>query len=109
MPFSMRPGQLHYSQTLEGRKHEWNERTIRHEAMRIGGEKVTTKDVVEVLYPYTDRSDRHGAGRHGGTCGARFRDCRQLQAKLTRYERQQILFRDRGTDPRDAARKLPTG
>ena len=27
---------------------------IRHEAMRIGGEKVTTKDVIEVRYPYTD-------------------------------------------------------
>ena len=27
---------------------------IRVEAMRIGGEKVTTKDVIEVRYPYTD-------------------------------------------------------
>ena len=27
---------------------------IRHEAMRIGGEKVFTDDVVEVRYPYTD-------------------------------------------------------
>ena len=26
---------------------------VRHDAMRIGGEKVTTKDVVEVHYPYT--------------------------------------------------------
>ena len=31
-----------------------NERTIRNDAMRIGGEKVRTSDVVEVLYPYTD-------------------------------------------------------
>ena len=29
-------------------------REIRHEAMRIGGEKVTTDNVVEVRYPYTD-------------------------------------------------------
>ena len=27
---------------------------IRHEAMRIGGEKVFTDAVVEVRYPYTD-------------------------------------------------------
>ena len=27
---------------------------MRHEAMRIGGEKVFTDDVVEVRYPYTD-------------------------------------------------------
>ena len=29
-------------------------REIRHEATRIGGEKVTTDNVVEVRYPYTN-------------------------------------------------------
>ena len=28
---------------------------VRHDAMRIGGEKITTADVVEVRYPYTDQ------------------------------------------------------
>jgi len=28
--------------------------TIHHEAMRIGGEKVKTQDVIEVRYPFTD-------------------------------------------------------
>ena len=27
---------------------------IRHEAMRIGGQKVSTEAVIEVRYPYTD-------------------------------------------------------
>ena len=30
------------------------ETNIRHEAMRIGGEKVTTDKVIEVRYPYTN-------------------------------------------------------
>jgi len=28
--------------------------TIRHEAMRIGGEKVKTQDMIKVRYPFTD-------------------------------------------------------
>ncbi len=41
---------------------------IRHEGMRIGGEVVFTEDVVEVHYPYTDESDRHGSRWQGRTC-----------------------------------------
>ena len=66
---------------------------IRHEAMRIGGRKVTTPDVVEVRYPYTDQvigtvpagQAHHAAEAFGIAAG--------YKCTLTRYERQQILFR----------------
>ena len=35
--------------------------------MRIGGEKVTTDNVVEVRYPYTDE-DRHRSRRNSRAC-----------------------------------------
>ena len=66
---------------------------IRKDAMRIGGRKVTTKDVVEVRYPFTDEvvgtvpagKAEHAAEAFGTAAGYR--------PDLTRYERQQILFR----------------
>ncbi|MCC0031272.1 MAG: phosphonoacetaldehyde dehydrogenase [Brucellaceae bacterium] len=67
--------------------------TVRHDAMRIGGEKVTTKDVVEVLYPYTDQvigTVPAGTAEHARRA---FEIAANYQPKLTRYERQQILFR----------------
>ena len=67
--------------------------TVRHEAMRIGGEKVTTKDVVEVLYPYTDQvigTVPAGTAEHAARA---FEIAANYKPKLTRYERQQILFR----------------
>ncbi len=69
------------------------ERTIRREAMRIGGEKVTTSDVVEVLYPYTDEvigMVPAGTAEHAARA---FEIAAGYKPKLTRYERQQILFR----------------
>lgn len=69
------------------------ERTIRREAMRIGGEKVTTRDVVEVLYPYTDEvigTVPAGTAEHAARA---FEIAAGYKPKLTRYERQQILFR----------------
>ncbi|MEM9472073.1 MAG: phosphonoacetaldehyde dehydrogenase [Pseudomonadota bacterium] len=69
------------------------ERTIRREAMRIGGEKVTTKDVVEVFYPYTDDvigTVPAGTAEHAARA---FEIAAAYKPKLTRYERQQILFR----------------
>ncbi len=69
------------------------ERTIRREAMRIGGEKVTTKDVVEVLYPYTDEvigTVPAGTAEHAARA---FEIAANYKPMLTRYERQQILFR----------------
>jgi putative phosphonoacetaldehyde dehydrogenase len=67
--------------------------TVRHEAMRIGGEKVTTKDVVEVHYPYTDQvigTVPAGTAEHARRA---FEIAANYQPKLTRYERQQILFK----------------
>jgi len=63
------------------------------EAMRIGGEKVFTKDVIEVRYPYTDEvigSVPAGTAEHAKRA---FEIAANYKPKLTRYERQQILFR----------------
>ncbi|MGI9365217.1 MAG: phosphonoacetaldehyde dehydrogenase [Rhizobiaceae bacterium] len=66
---------------------------VRHDTMRIGGEKVTTKEVVEVLYPYTDKvigTVPAGQAEHAARA---FEIAANYKPKLTRYERQQILFR----------------
>lgn len=66
---------------------------VRHDTMRIGGEKVTTKEVVEVLYPYTDEvigTVPAGQAEHAARA---FEIAANYKPKLTRYERQQILFR----------------
>ena len=66
---------------------------IRHEAMRIGGQKVTTKEVIEVRYPYTDEvigTVPAGTAEHAAQA---FEIAAKYKPKLTRYERQQILFR----------------
>lgn len=66
---------------------------IRHEAMRIGGQKVTTKDVIEVRYPYTDEvigTVPAGSAEHATRA---FAIAANYEPKLTRYERQQILFK----------------
>ncbi len=66
---------------------------IRKEAMRIGGEKVSADGVIEVRYPYTD--DVIGTVPAGGAEHARkaFDIAAAYQARLSRYERQQILLR----------------
>lgn len=66
---------------------------IKHEAMRIGGEKVFADRVVEVRYPYTD--EVIGTVPAGGAEHARraFEIAAAYKPKLSRYERQQILFR----------------
>ncbi|NKB29773.1 MAG: phosphonoacetaldehyde dehydrogenase [Rhodobacteraceae bacterium] len=69
------------------------DQTVRHEAMRIGGEKVFTDDVVEVRYPYTDQvigTVPAGTAEHAKKA---FAIAKAYKPKLTRYERQQILFR----------------
>ena len=66
---------------------------IRHEAMRIGGEKVFTDDVVEVRYPYTDEviaTVPAGTAEHAAKA---FEIAAAYKPRLTRYERQKILFR----------------
>ena len=63
------------------------------EAMRIGGKKVDIDDVVNVHYPYTNEViGTVPAGRAEHAAKA-FRIAADFKPKLTRYERQQILFR----------------
>ncbi|MFO1120914.1 MAG: phosphonoacetaldehyde dehydrogenase [Hyphomicrobiales bacterium] len=68
-------------------------RPVIREAMRIGGRKVTTDDVVPVHYPYTNEViGTVPAGRAEHAAEA-FAIAAGYTPKLTRYERQQILFR----------------
>ncbi|WP_306262112.1 phosphonoacetaldehyde dehydrogenase [Pararhizobium sp. IMCC21322] len=66
---------------------------IRNDAMRIGGEKIFTKDLVEVRYPYADEvigTVPAGTAEHAAEA---FEIAANYRPTLTRYERQQILFR----------------
>lgn len=63
------------------------------EAMRIGGEKVFTKEVIEVRYPYTDEVIGTVPAGNAEHAKRAFEIAANYQPKLTRYERQQILFR----------------
>ncbi len=66
---------------------------IIREAMRIGGRKVHTDEVVPVHYPYTNEViGTVPAGRAEHAAQA-FRIAAAYKPNLTRYERQQILFR----------------
>jgi phosphonoacetaldehyde dehydrogenase len=63
------------------------------ESMRIAGKKVATDKVVPVHYPYTNEViGTVPAGRAEHAAEA-FRIASSYNPKLTRYERQQILFR----------------
>ncbi|TCO74072.1 phosphonoacetaldehyde dehydrogenase [Rhodovulum euryhalinum] len=66
---------------------------IRHEGMRIGGEAVFTDEVIEVRYPYTDEvigTVPAGRAEHARRA---FQIAGDYTARLTRYERQQVLSR----------------
>jgi len=66
---------------------------IINEAMRIGGKKVSTDGVVNVHYPYTNEViGTVPAGRAEHSREA-FKIAANYKPKLTRYERQKILFR----------------
>lgn len=69
---------------------------VRHEPMRIAGEKVDADGVVEVRYPWTDTVV--GTVPAGGAEHARraFAVAAGYKPKLTRYERQNILLRTAG-------------
>jgi phosphonoacetaldehyde dehydrogenase len=68
-------------------------KTVIHEAMRIGGKKVTTEKTIAVHYPYTNELiGTVPAGRAEHAAQA-FAIAAAYKPKLTRYERQQILFR----------------
>ncbi len=67
--------------------------TIRHEPMRIAGRKVDADGIIEVRYPYTDEvvgTVPAGRAEHARQA---FEIAAAYRSKLTRYERQQILFR----------------
>jgi putative phosphonoacetaldehyde dehydrogenase len=66
---------------------------VRHEPMRIAGRKVDADAVIDVHYPYTNAVV--GTVPAGRTEHARqaFEIAANYKPKLTRYERQQILFR----------------
>lgn len=69
------------------------ETVVRHEPMRIAGNKVDADGVIEVRYPYTGMVvGTVPAGRDEHAREA-FEIAANYQPKLTRYERQQILFR----------------
>ncbi|MFU0504386.1 phosphonoacetaldehyde dehydrogenase [Pseudaminobacter sp. NGMCC 1.201702] len=66
---------------------------VRHEPMRIAGRKVEADGVVNVHYPYTDAvigTVPAGRAEHARQA---FEIAAGYTSKLTRYERQQILFR----------------
>ena len=68
-------------------------RTIIRETMRIGGQKVDAVDAVEVRYPYTDEvigTVPAGTVEHVAEA---FEIAAHYRPALTRYERQQILFK----------------
>jgi len=68
-------------------------RRVLKESMRIGGKKIDADDVVPVHYPYTNEIiGTVPAGRAEHAAKA-FAIAKSFKPRLTRYERQQILFR----------------
>jgi len=69
------------------------ETAVRHEPMRIAGRKIDAEGVIEVRYPYTGMVvGTVPAGRDEHARDA-FEIAANYQPKLTRYERQRILFK----------------
>jgi len=66
---------------------------IRHETMRIGGEKVDTEARIEVRYPYTDEVVGTVPACDASHVRRAFEIAGNYNAKLTRYERSEILKR----------------
>lgn len=66
---------------------------IRHESMRIGGEKVDTDARIEVRYPYTNEVIGTVPAGDASHAARAFEIAAGYTSTLTRYERQQILFR----------------
>ena len=78
---------------LESRRSSEHLTPVRHEGMRIGGERVFTNGVVEVRYPHTEElvgTVPAGKAEHAARA---FAIAAAYKAKLSRYERQQILLR----------------
>ncbi|MGB1389438.1 MAG: phosphonoacetaldehyde dehydrogenase [Paracoccaceae bacterium] len=66
---------------------------IRHDSMRIGGEKVDTEARIEVRYPYTNEVIGTVPAGDASHAARAFEIAAGYTSTLTRYERQQILFR----------------
>ena len=66
---------------------------LRHEAMRIAGRKVDLKDRVPVHYPFTDEVIGSVPAGNAAHAAEAFAIAAGYTPTLTRYERQQILFR----------------
>ncbi|MEX0347242.1 MAG: phosphonoacetaldehyde dehydrogenase [Rhizobiaceae bacterium] len=64
---------------------------IRHEAMRIGGRKVNTENVVEVRYPYTNEVIGTVPAGDASHAAEAFEIAANYKPRLTRYERREIL------------------
>lgn len=67
--------------------------TVRKEAMRIGGEKVHSDAVIEVRYPYTNEVIGTVPAGNADHAKRAFEIAANYRPRLTRYERQQILFK----------------
>lgn len=66
---------------------------IRKETMRIGVHKVDARDHIEVRYPYTNEVIGTVPAGQAGHAAEAFSIAAAYRPKLSRYERQQILFR----------------
>ena len=69
------------------------ETDIRHEAMRIGGEKVDTDARIEVRYPYTNAVIGTVPAGDAGHARRAFEIAANYRARLSRYARSEILKR----------------
>lgn len=67
--------------------------TVRHEPMRIAGRKVDADDVVNVHYPYTNEVIGTVPAGNGAHAKEAFTAAANFKSTLSRYDRQQILFR----------------
>lgn len=65
---------------------------MRHEAMRIAGEKVDTVARIEVRYPYTNEVIGSVPAGNAEHVRKAFKIAAEYQPTLTRYERQKILL-----------------
>jgi phosphonoacetaldehyde dehydrogenase len=66
---------------------------VRHEALRIAGEKVRRERVIEVRFPYTGEVIATVPKATVEDVKRAFRIAREYKPKLTRYERYRILMR----------------
>jgi aldehyde dehydrogenase (NAD+) len=71
----------------------FTETAVRHEAMRIAGEKVKRDRVIEIRYPYTGELVATVPKATVEDVGRALRIAREYRPKLTRYERYRILMR----------------